>query len=91
MMAASWEDRESITGRNTLCLSFFSDESSVAFVILFITLGLKELYLRKANSTLLFADRRPRHVCLLQSVLFFCFVEVVISSNSCDSDTDNGE
>ena len=89
MMAASWEDHENITGRNTLCLSFFSDESSVAFVILFVALGLKELNLRKANSTPLFADRRPRHGLLASISSISCCLQVVISSDS--SDLDNGE
>ena len=91
MMAASWEDNESITGRSTLCLSFFLDESSVAFVVLFVALGLKELYLRKANSTPLFADRQPCHGLLASISSISCFLEVIISSDSSDSGTDNGE
>ena len=69
----------------------FSDESSVAFVILFVALGLKELYLRKPNSTPLFADRRSRHGLLVSISSISCFLEVVISSDSSDSETDNGE
>ena len=69
---------------------FFLDESSVAFVILCVALGLKELYLRKANSPL-FTDRRPRHGLLASISSISYFLEVVISSDSSDSDTDNGE
>ena len=66
----------------------FSYEGSVAFLSpFFVALRLKELYLRKAISSPLFAYKQPPHG-LLQSI-FSYFVEVVISSDS--SDTENSE
>ena len=59
----------------------FSYEGSVAFLSpFFAALRLKEFYLRKAISSPLFAYKQS---------IFSYFVEVVISSDS--SDTENGE